>query len=135
MTPNRRALLLICLCAAPVFAGDEQAEAIEAFRVAAQDCKTAPSQEIGFEVKGIPGKPVTEPATPDELARVKNLLAESGMPYDPVNHRTTYELTLAMVRMKRVAMFKVVADAESTASVRECLAKLASEAGLEARFE
>jgi hypothetical protein len=57
------------------------------------------------------------------------------MPYDPVNHRTTYELTLAMVRMKRVAMFKVVADAESTASVRECLAKLASEAGLEARFE
>ena len=131
----RFALLLICSCAAPVFAGDEQAEAIEAFRVEAQSCKTAPSQEIGFELRTVSGKPVSEPATPEELARVKDLLAKSGYPYDPVNHRASYELTLAMVRMKKVAMFKVVADAASKGAVHECLTKLASEAGLEARFE
>jgi hypothetical protein len=135
MTHFRSALLLTCIFAVPVFAGDEQAEAVEAFRAAAQDCKTSPSQEIGFDIKGIAGKPVTVPATPEELARVKKLLAESGMPYDPVNHRTTYEMTLAMVRMKKVAMFKVVADADSVGAVRECLTRLASEAGLEARFE
>src|SRR6185295_17753365 len=115
MRSNERVLLLICLCAAPVFAGDEQAEAIEAFRVEAQSCKTAPSQEIGFELRTVSGKPVSEPATPEELARVKDLLAKSGYPYDPVNHRASYELTLAMVRMKKITMFKIVANAENTA--------------------
>ena len=133
----RAVLLLSCsLFAAPALANDATSDAIEAFRQEAQSCKTSPSQEIGFELKTVPGKPASTPATEEELARVKDLLAKSSMPYDPVNHRATYEFTLALVRTKKIAVFKVTAEnAASISAVQECLTRLASASGLESRFE
>jgi hypothetical protein len=131
----RPILLLACILPVPALANDEMADAIANFEAAAQTCKTAPGQKIEFELKAIPGRPVSEPATPDELERVKAVLAESSMPYDPVRHRASYEVALALVRAKNVAAFKVVADPASTASVQECLTKLASATGLEAKFD
>ena len=137
MNKIRAVLLLGCATlAAPALSSDDQSEAIEAFRKEAQSCKASPSQEIGFELRTVPGKPISVPATAEETARVKKLLAESSMPYDPVNHRATYEVTLALVRVKYVAVFKITPDDAATSSaVHECLGKLASESGLESRFE
>jgi len=135
VTRYRSILLLSCLCASPSFAADELAEFIEAFTSETQSCKTAPDQEITFEMKTVPGKPVSEPPTPEELAQVKDLLKKADMPYDRVNHKATFDVVLALVRAKQVAAFKVVADPASTAGVKDCLARLASEAGLDSRFE
>lgn len=124
--------------AMPALAGNEEAQALEAFRKEAQTCKASPSQpDIGFEMKPVAGKSAAEqPATPEELERVKRLLAKSNLPFDTVNHRATFEFTLALVRVKRVAAFKVPGvDSEPGAKVRECLARLATEGGLESRFE
>jgi len=131
----RSVLLLACLCAAPAIAKDELAEFIAAFTAETQSCKTAPDQEISFEMKTVPGKPVSEPPTPEELAQVKDLLKKADMPYDRVNHKATFDMVLALVRAKQVAAFKVVADPASTAGVKDCLARLASDSGLESIFE
>lgn len=136
MNQYRTILLLSCMWCAMPAVGDEKEAAIEAFRQEAQSCKTSPDQQIGFELKPVPGKPVSEPATPEELARVKQLLEKSAMPYDPVNHRATYEFVLALVRAKNVAVFKVTAEnAADVSAVRECLTKLATASGLEFQFE
>lgn len=135
----RTALFIASLaCTLPAAAADdEQAKAIEEFRKHAQTCKaSAADPAIGFELKTVPGKPASEPATPEELERVKRLLAKSSLPFDTVNHRVTYEFTLALVRAKRVAAFTVTpGDARRDETVRKCLTQLAADAGLESRFE
>jgi hypothetical protein len=121
-----------------VFAGDEKSAAIEGFRKEIQICKTSPDQEIYFDLVAVPGKSVSEePASPAELDRVKGLLAKSNMPYDPINHRATYEFTLALVRTKKVAVFKVRSPGKEPdlSAVRNCLGEMASSGGLEFRFE
>jgi hypothetical protein len=131
-------LLTSLACAAPALAADDRAQAFEAFRKEAQTCKASPTQpDIGVEMKPVAGKSAAEdPATPDELERVKRLLAKSNLPFDTVNHRATFEFTLALVRVKRVAAFKVPqADAQQDAKVRDCLARLAADVGLESLFE
>lgn len=133
------ALLLVALaCTLPAVAADgEQAKAIKEFRQHAQTCKASPTAPaIAFELKTVPGKPASEPATPEELERVKRLLAKSSLPFDTVNHRVTYEFTLALIRAKRVAAFKVApGDTGSEDKVRQCLTRLAADAGLESVFE
>lgn len=131
-------LLNLLACALPALADDDQAKAIEAFRKEAQTCKAAPTQpDIGFELKPVVGKTAAEePATPAELERIKGLLAKSNLPFDTVNHRATFEFTLALVRVKKAAAFKVPEiDARPGSTVRECLARMAAEVGLESRFE
>jgi hypothetical protein len=129
--------LALLTFAAPALSDDEAAlDAIEAFRQELQFCKSSPSQEIGFELKVVSGQPVSVPATKEELARVKELLEKSSMPYDPVNHRATYEVVLALVRARNVAVFKVNSEEGADLSaVRQCLTRLASESGLESKFE
>lgn len=137
--PLRALLLMTSLaCTLPAQANDDQAKAVEAFRKEAQTCKAAPAQpDIGFELKPIAGKTAAEqPATPEELERVKRLLTQANMPFDTVNHRVSFEFTLALVRVKKVASFKLPeGDAKQAASMRDCLKKLATEVGLESRFE
>lgn len=135
----RTPLLLISLaCTMPALADDEQAKAIEAFRKEAQSCKaSAAAQDIGFDLKPVAGKTASElPATPEELERVKRLLAKSNLPFDTVNHRATFEFTLALVRVKKVAAFRVTdGDARQNAAVHECLTRLAAGVGLAPRFD
>jgi hypothetical protein len=115
----------------------KRAEAIAAFRSMAQECKSAPTQEIGVETGDIPGKSVSEPATPEELARLKDLLAASGLPFDVKEHRATYEFALALVRVKKGVIFRLKSSdpTGNLAAVRTCLSKLANGIGLEHRFE
>jgi hypothetical protein len=129
--------ILIILISTTVFAGDETSDAIAGFRRVIQECKTSPDQEISFELVKVPGKPPSEPASPEELIRVKDLLEKSKIPYDPVNHKASYEFTLALIRVKNVAVFKVSSSKKEAnlSSVRECLADLSSSGGLEYRFE
>ena len=118
-------------------AADERAEALAAFQDAAQQCKSSPTQRVSVELESVPGKPPSEPATPDELARVKDLLAKSGMPFDLRDHRASYEFVLALIRARNAAVFHVAStDAkEDLTAVRDCLAKLASSGDMGYRFE
>jgi hypothetical protein len=126
---------LICF-SAMVFA-DPRSEAIEGFRKEIQSCKTSSDQVITFDLVAVSGKPASEPASPEELVRVKDLLEKSKLPYDPINHRATYEFTLALVRAKNMAVFKVTgtSNASDLSAVRDCLGQMASSGGLEFRFE
>lgn len=127
----------LLLHSAGIFAGDDKSEAIEGFRKEIQVCKTSPDQEIAFDLIAVPGKPASEPASAEELARVKDALSKSHMPYDPINHRATYEFTLGLVRMKSVGVFKVTSPEKEAdlSAVRSCLGQMASSGGLEFRFE
>jgi non-homologous end joining protein Ku len=118
-------------------AADERSEALAAFQSEAQRCKNSSTQQVTFELESVPGKPASEPATPEELERVKRLLAESGLPFDPKEHRATYEFTLALIRAKNVAVFRVTSadPKEDLSAARDCLAKLSSSVGLEYRYD
>jgi hypothetical protein len=119
------------------FAGDELAEALAAFQREAQRCKASAARQVSVELESIPGKPPSEPATPEELARVKSFLAKSGLPFDLREHRAAYEFTLALIRAKSVAVFSVSSTdpKEDLAGVRDCLSRLSSGVGLEYRYE
>jgi hypothetical protein len=137
MTKYRICFAAICvLLSVQAIANDEKAAAIEASRTEAQTCKTAPSQTIEFELRPVAGEPASVPATPEELARVKSLLTKSGLPYDQINHRATYEFTLALVRVKNAAVFRMRPnDNADSQTVRECLTRLATDSGLVVTFE
>ncbi len=134
---RRYAFSLLLLMPASIVAAEEPADALAAFQQAAQQCRTSATQQVSVELETVPGKPSSEPATPDELERVKDLLAKSGMPFDLKEHRATYEFVLAMVRARNSAVFHVASPdpKEDLAKVRDCLARLAGDGGLGYRFE
>lgn len=141
MKRQQTLLLLICgVLAGSVSADEAREQAIAAFYRDAQLCKTSEHQQIVSDLVKVPGKPVSEPATEEELAsmeEVKSILAKTGVPYDPANHRATYEATLAMLRVQNMAVFKVSSSnsADDLSAARECLGRLATESGVEFRFE
>ncbi len=118
-------------------AGDKQSEAIEGFRKEAQKCKTSENQSVTFDLASVPGKPISEPVTPEEEARIKGAFVKSGTPYDRKTHQATYNFILGVIRTKNIADFRVsTSDSkEALAPVRECLKSLASASGLESKFE
>jgi hypothetical protein len=138
MSLMRSVVVLMCTVA-PVtaLAGDERAEALAAFQGDAQQCKFSYTQQVSVELESVPGKPPADAATPEEVARVKNLLAESGLPFDLKDHRATFEFTLALIRAKNAAVFRVTSanPNEDLSAVHDCLAKLSSSSGLDYRFE
>jgi hypothetical protein len=138
MSLIRTVCLLMCTMASvAALADDERAEALAAFQGEAQHCKSSATQQVSVELESVPGKsPSEEPASPEELARVKSLLAQSGLPFDLEDHRATFEFTLALIRAKNSAVFHVSSTdpKEDLAAVRDCLAKLSSSGGLAYRF-
>ena len=133
-----RSIVLLVAALAPVAAsaGEDRAEALAAFQGEAQKCTSSATQQVSVELETVPGKPASEPATPEELERVQRLLAASGLPFDLKDHRATFEFTLALVRAKNVAVFRVTSadPKEDLAAVRKCLVGLAGSGGLESRF-
>lgn len=129
-------VLVGALAAAPARADDRLAAAKAELQRLADQCKASPEQTIAVDLVATPGKPATEPATPEEEARVKSLLESANLPYDPKNHRASYEFTLSMIRTRNVLTFALqpAATPEAQAPVRNCLAKLAAEVGLEHQF-
>jgi hypothetical protein len=133
---RRLAIACIAAVASLASAGEAVNEAqAKAFQADLDACKASPAQTITYRVDKIPGKPVSEAATPEEEARIQALLAASKMPYDKVNHRATYEFVLALVRVKSVIGISVTgsaSEAEMRAS-KACLSKLS--AALDAPFQ
>ena len=130
-----KAKLLLCIFSAVgslAHAGEQANDASEkAFQADLDRCKASPSQTITYRVDKVPGKPVSEAATPEEEARIQTLLAASKMPYDKVNHRVTYEFVLGMIRMKSVIGINLAGSAGDTEAraARDCLVKLSTALG------
>ena len=116
----------------------EETKAAKAeFQRRAESCLTASSQSVNFKLVPKLSKPISEPASPEEEARVKRLLESSGLTYDRVKNRASYEFTLSLIRTKNAAVFvlKPQLPPEAAAPIQECLKKLAAVADMEATFE
>jgi hypothetical protein len=109
----------------------QSAPADDSIQKALNSCSSE-GQTVSYETTFVPGKPATEPATAEEEERVKQVLAKAGMPYDRVNHQSTYIATLSMVRAKQHIRVKI---APATASpvldaTRKCIEELIEESGV-----
>jgi hypothetical protein len=142
ITKFSAALLLVasCLPFLPVAQAQESEETKAAkaeFQRRAESCLTAGNQTVSFRLVPKLSKPISEPALPEEEARVKRLLESSGLTYDRVKNRASYEFTLALIRTKNAAKFILTPQlpADTAAPIHECLKKLAAIADMEATFE
>jgi hypothetical protein len=102
-----------------------------ALQQAADQCRASPQQTISFRLVYVQGKPASEPATPEEEEKMREVLKVSDLKSYRPNHQATYLATLAMLRTRSALSFSVTpqGDAASQSSVRACLSKLATDAG------
>jgi len=107
----------------------------DAFRGAVVHCKS-PEQTVVYRIDLEPSKPAGTPASAEEEARVKKLLAESNLPYDRVKHRASYEFVLNMIRATKVPKVQIMPrdDSASFLSTTNCLKEIAQEAQLVIKF-
>ena len=116
---------------------DETKAAKAEFQRRAESCLTSTNQSVSFKLVQKLSKPISEPASAEEEARVKRLLESSGLTYDRVKNRASYEFTLSLIRTKNAAVFKLKPQlpAETAAPIHECLKKLAAMADMESTVE
>lgn len=97
----------------------------------ADHCRTSPQQTVSFRLIYVPGKPASEPVTPEEEAQMREALKVSDLKSYRPDHQATYLATLAMLRTRSALSFAITpkGDAASQLSVRACLSKLATDAG------
>jgi hypothetical protein len=141
-TPLPSALLLAVSCLsslaiAQAQESDETKAAKVEFQRRAESCLTASTQSVSFKLVPKLSKPLSEPASPEEEARVKRLLESSGLTYDRAKNRVSYEFTLSLIRTKNAAVFslKPQLPPESTGPIHECLRRLAAIADMDSIFE
>jgi hypothetical protein len=80
---------------------------------------------------------VSQAATPEEERAVQDVLEKANLPYDRANNQSSYLATLAMIRVRREMLFNLgeIRDPDQMTKVRGCLSQLATDVGVDARFE